>query len=80
MPHYYIDVRSSFGLNEDMNSIEVLDLTKARADRLNTKPPQVVERVFASVVNVIYVTKLRTSKLPLLKQRGFLPEGPTMQW
>jgi len=34
MPHYYIDVRSSFGLNEDMDGIEVLDLTEAHAEAL----------------------------------------------
>ena len=34
MPRYYIDVRSSFGLNEDMDGIEVADVTAAHAEAL----------------------------------------------
>lgn len=34
MPRYYIDVRSSFGLNEDMDGIEVADLSAAHAEAL----------------------------------------------
>ena len=34
MPRYYIDVRSSFGLNEDMDGIEVRDLSAAHAEAL----------------------------------------------
>ncbi len=34
MPRYYIDVRSSFGLNEDMDGIEVPDLSAAHAEAL----------------------------------------------
>ena len=41
MPRYYIDVRSTFGTNEDMDGIEVPDLTAAHAEALevayNTK-------------------------------------------
>ena len=34
MPHYYIDVRSSFGLDEDMDGIELPDLSAAHAEAL----------------------------------------------
>ncbi len=34
MPRYYIDVRSSFGLNEDMDGIEVSDVSAAHAEAL----------------------------------------------
>jgi hypothetical protein len=34
MPRYYIDVRSSFGLNEDMDGIEVADVSAAHAEAL----------------------------------------------
>ena len=34
MLRYYIDVRSSFGLNEDMDGIEVADLSAAHAEAL----------------------------------------------
>jgi hypothetical protein len=34
MPRYYIDVRSTFGTTEDMDGIEVPDLTAAHAEAL----------------------------------------------
>ncbi len=34
MPRYHIDARSSFGLNEDMDGIEVADLSAAHAEAL----------------------------------------------
>jgi hypothetical protein len=34
MPRYYIDVRSSFGTNEDMEGIEVSDVSAAHAEAL----------------------------------------------
>ena len=34
MPRYYIDVRSRFGLNEDMDGVEVADLDAAHAQAL----------------------------------------------
>ncbi len=34
MPRYYIDVRSSFGTNEDMDGIEVSDVSAAHAEAL----------------------------------------------
>jgi Domain of unknown function (DUF6894) len=34
MPRYYIDVRSSLSLNEDMDGIEVADVSAAHAEAL----------------------------------------------
>jgi hypothetical protein len=34
MPHYYIDVRSSFGLDEDLDGVELPDLNAAHAHAL----------------------------------------------
>ena len=34
MPHYYIDVRSSFGVDEDMDGLELPDLSAAHAEAL----------------------------------------------
>ncbi len=34
MPHYYIDVRSSFGLDEDLDGLELPDLSAAHAEAL----------------------------------------------
>ncbi len=34
MPRYYIDVRSSFGLNEDMDGIDLPDLNAAHVEAL----------------------------------------------
>lgn len=34
MPHYYIDVRSSFGLDEDLDGLELPDLSAAQAEAL----------------------------------------------
>jgi hypothetical protein len=34
MPRYYIDVRSTFGLDEDMDGIELPDLNAAHAEAL----------------------------------------------
>jgi hypothetical protein len=34
MPRYYIDVRSSFGLDEDLDGIELPDLNTAHAQAL----------------------------------------------
>ena len=34
MPRYYIDVRSSFGLDEDLDGLELPDLSAAHAEAL----------------------------------------------
>ena len=34
MPHYYIDVRSSFGLDEDLDGLELPDLSAAHPEAL----------------------------------------------
>jgi hypothetical protein len=34
MPHYYIDVRSRFGVDEDCDGIDLPDLTAARGEAL----------------------------------------------
>jgi hypothetical protein len=57
----YIDVRSSFGLNEDMNSIEVLGLTEAPAEapeigrelreRWTEIPVEARDHIFAEIID-----------------------------
>lgn len=34
MPRYYIDVRSHFGINEDLSGIELPDIAAARSEAL----------------------------------------------
>ena len=72
MPRYYIDVRSSFGLNEDMDGIEVLDLSAAHAEALEIgrklrerwaeMPSEARDYIFVEVVDESLRTVL---KVPL---------------
>ncbi len=72
MPRYYIDVRSSFGLNEDMDGIEVADLSAAHAEALEVGrklrerwteiPSEARDDIFVEVVDESLRTVL---KVPL---------------
>ena len=72
MPRYYIDVRSSFGLNEDMDGIEVADLSAAHAEALEVGrklrerwteiPSEARDYIFVEVVDESLRTVL---KVPL---------------
>jgi hypothetical protein len=72
MPRYYIDVRSSFGLNEDMDGIEVADVSAAHAEALAVGrklrerwteiPPEARDDIFVEVVDESLRTVL---KVPL---------------
>ena len=72
MPRYYIDVRSSFGLNEDMDGIEVADVSAAHAEALEVGrklrerwteiPSEARDDIFVEVVDESLRTVL---KVPL---------------
>ncbi len=72
MPRYYIDVRSTFGLDEDMDGIELPDLNAAHAEALTVGrelrerwteiPPEARDHIIVEVVDESLRTVL---KVPL---------------
>ncbi len=72
MPRYYIDVRSSFGLSEDMDGVELPDLNAAHAEALTVGrelrerwteiPAEARDYIFVEVVDESLRTVL---KVPL---------------
>jgi hypothetical protein len=61
MPHYYIDVRSSFGLDEDLDGLELPDLSAAHPEALivahklrerwTEMPPQARHDIIVEIVD-----------------------------
>ena len=69
MPRYYIDVRSSFGLNEDMDGIDVPGVSAAHSEALEVAyklrerwteiPPEARHNIIVEIVDEGFRTLLR---------------------
>jgi hypothetical protein len=79
MPRYYIDVRSMFGIDEDLDGIVLPDITAARVEalklaeglhiRLDGAQPEARDRVVIEVVDESFRTVLMIPYAEIEKRR-----------